>query len=233
MAKISHEKWKVYGNVFDNYTNRLLFKISSQGHYDQIASPVSIGKEANIFTAHTKDKRHVIIKIYRLESCNFNKMYDYIKSDQRFVSIKKQRRKVIFMWVSREYQNLLKARELGVRVPTPLTVTDHILVLEMIGKTIPAPKLKDYGINHEIAKKIIDMMKKMYKGGLVHGDLSEFNILVDDGVPVFIDFSQSTIKNDPNYNEYWQRDILNMARYFKKTGIKITGDELKKMIFNQ
>jgi serine/threonine-protein kinase RIO1 len=76
MAKISKEKWKVWGNVFDEFTFRTLFKLASQGHFEELKSPVSIGKESNIFSAK-KSKENIIIKIYRLETCDFNKMYDY------------------------------------------------------------------------------------------------------------------------------------------------------------
>lgn len=232
MARITHEAWKVYGNVFDQYTEKLLFKLSSQGHYFKLQSPVSIGKEANIFTAITNDEGIIIVKIYRLESCNFNKMYDYIKSDGRFENLKKQRRKIIFTWVNREYQNILRARSLGVRVPRPLAVKDHVIMLELIGDKSAASKLKDVSDTEvkEVYERIIDDMKKMYSGGLVHGDLSEFNILVHSSTPFFIDFSQGTTIKDPNYDEYWDRDIKNMVRFFRKRGIKITDEELKKKI---
>ena len=79
MGKITREKFKTYGNVFDEFTNRNLFKLATQGHFEELESTVSIGKEANIFTARTKDGELKIVKIYRLENCDFNKMYDYIK----------------------------------------------------------------------------------------------------------------------------------------------------------
>ena len=76
MPNQAKEKFKVYKNVFDNFTLRNLFKLSGQNYFDELKSPISIGKEANIFSATTKDNSVVIIKIYRLENCNFNKMYD-------------------------------------------------------------------------------------------------------------------------------------------------------------
>ena len=77
MAKITKEKFKTYGNVFDQFTMRNIFKLASQGHFEDIMSPISIGKEANIFSAIKKDKTKVILKIYRLENCDFNIMYSY------------------------------------------------------------------------------------------------------------------------------------------------------------
>ncbi|PLW80773.1 serine/threonine protein kinase [Candidatus Woesearchaeota archaeon] len=232
MARIFKEEWKVYGNVFDQYTLRNLFKLQTQGHFEDLLSPVALGKEANIFTAKTKEGKVIIIKIYRLQTCNFNKMYDYIKTDPRFINLKKQRRKIIFAWTLREFRNLLKFREL-VEVPTPITVLDNIILMEMIGRDEPAPQLKDsVPENREkFSKELISSLKKIYDKGYVHGDLSEYNILNFDDELVFIDFSQSTTRNDPNFKEYWERDIKNVARYFKKIGLKTSEEELKEQIF--
>src|SRR5512134_3494385 len=143
MPRESREDWKIYGNVFDQFTERCVFKLISQKVIEGLASPVMIGKESNIFSATTPDKRNVIVKIYRLHSSNFNKMYDYIKQDPRFQGLKRTRREIIFAWVQREYRNLLKAREAGVRVPAPLAIVSHLLVLEYIGDDNVAQQLKD------------------------------------------------------------------------------------------
>ena len=91
----------------------------SSGHIDGLESPISVGKESNVFSAKKGNDR-VIVKIYRLETCDFNRMYDYIKYDRRYVTLRKQKRKVIFAWAQREYRNLLKAREAGINVPTAI-----------------------------------------------------------------------------------------------------------------
>ena len=139
---ISREKFKVYKNVFDSFTEKTLQKLSSQGHFEELKSPVFVGKESNVFTA-SKGRDTVIVKIYRLESCDFNRMFDYIRNDARYADLKNQRRKVIFAWAQREYRNLMIARENGVNVPTPSALLNHVLVLQMIGKNIPAQRLKD------------------------------------------------------------------------------------------
>ncbi len=93
---MTQDKFKTYGNVFDNYTNRNIFKLTSQGLFDEMESPVSIGKEANVFTGVRKDGGRIIVKIYRLETCDFNRMYDYIRTDPRFPNVKRSKRKIIF-----------------------------------------------------------------------------------------------------------------------------------------
>ena len=130
MAKKTKEEWKIYKNVFDNFTLLNLHKLSSQGHFDELTSPVALGKEANVFSA-VKGSGRIIVKIYRLENCNFNKMYSYIAPDPRYAGVKKRKRLVVLSWVQREYRNLLKAREV-IRVPTPIAVKDNVLLMEFI-----------------------------------------------------------------------------------------------------
>ncbi|MBI4738119.1 serine protein kinase RIO [Candidatus Woesearchaeota archaeon] len=239
MAKIAREKFKTYGNVFDQFTLRNLFKLSSQGHFDELESPISIGKEANIFTAKREDDSRVIVKIYRLENCDFNRMYDYLKYDVRYTGLKSKRRDIIFAWAQREFRNLLKARQAGARVPLPITRLYNILVLEYLGDNglipAPAPKLKD-----KIPKDlqafldtVIATIQKMYRQGIVHGDLSEFNILNFNETPVIIDFSQGTTIESGNAHELLMRDIHNISRFFKKHGIATDETELIQWVMNE
>ncbi len=228
MAKITREKFKTYGNVFDNFTIRKLFELGSKGHFSELKSPVSIGKEANIFTAEREDNSQVIVKIYRLEACDFNRMYDYIKYDVRYLNLKSKRREIIFNWAQREFRNLLKAREAGVRVPMPIHCLNHIIVMEMIGSSEPAPKLKDLHPNdpEKFFSIVFDYMKKLWLAGLVHGDLSEFNILNYDEKPVFIDFSQGTLTRSANAEELLLRDCKNIARFFRKLGLDLHAQDM-------
>ncbi|MEM4336422.1 MAG: serine protein kinase RIO [Candidatus Woesearchaeota archaeon] len=227
MGRITKEKFKVYKNVFDNFTEQTLNKLSSQGHFEELKSPIFVGKESNVFLA-SKRSEFVIVKIYRLESCDFNKMFDYIKSDIRYPNIKKQRRRVIFAWVQREYRNLMIAREGKVNVPTPLIFLNNILVLQLIGDNAPAPRLKDKIPKNKklFFKKVLENMKKLNKAGLVHGDLSEYNILNYREEPYFIDFSQSTLIKNPGSEELLKRDVKNIARYFKKIGLETSEAEI-------
>ncbi len=236
MVKIMREKFKTYEGVFDEFTLRKLFKLSTQGHFDELKSPVALGKESNVYSAVKSDKTLVAVKIYRLETCDFNKMYNYIRTDPRFVQLKKQKRKVIFEWAKREFQNLMRAREAGIKVPTPLTFSFNILVMEFIGGSDPAPKLKDLPPNNprKFLEIILNYYSKLYhKARLVHGDLSEFNILNHNEKPVIIDFSQSTLLNDPHAKEYFKRDMKNLSRFFSKQGLEVSEEDLIKRVLSK
>ena len=225
----SLEKFKIYKKVFDGFTLRTLFKLSTEGHFDELLSPVMIGKESNVFLASSNhdEETVVIVKIYRLHSCNFNKMHSYIKTDPRFEQIKNQKRQVIFKWVQREYRNLLIARE-KINVPSVITFMNNVLVMESIGNNVPAPQLKDSVPKNlkEFSDKIIDSVSNLAKLGLVHGDLSEFNILNFKEKPFFIDFSQGTSTKDYHALEYLERDLKNLERFFKKYKLKVNSKEI-------
>jgi len=66
---------------------------------------------------------------------------------------------------------------------------------------------------------ILKDMRKMYKAGLVHADLSEYNIMMGK-VPYIIDFGQGVVLEHPNSEKFLERDVLNILHYFAKYGIK-------------
>lgn len=229
---MNKEKWKVYGNVFSEHSIRLLFKMSSQGYFENLESPISVGKEANVFTAITKDHERIVAKIYRLENCNFNKMYDYLITDPRYNDVKRNARQVVFIWTQREYRNLMIARE-AIRVPKPIAFKDNIILMEYIGDDVPAPELKhqDPKDPKKFFDKIVENIRKLYKIRLIHGDLSAFNILNDNDEPVFIDFSQGTMTDATNAKELLVRDVKNVCDYFKKRfSMKIDEEKIYKKI---
>ncbi len=221
------ERPKTYKGVFDKHTERVLFKLSSEGHFDHLAEPLSIGKEANVFTAK-KGSKTLVVKVYRVENCDFSQMYKYIRTDPRFLDLKKKRRLIIFAWARREFRNLLKAREVGCSVPKPIAIKDHIIVMEHIGDEKAAPMLKDQHPENpeEFTEFIFKNMAKLHKGGMVHGDLSSFNILNYNEKPVFIDFSQATLLTNINAEELFERDTRNIQRYCAKLGVV---EEIKKI----
>ncbi len=226
---------KTFKDVFDNFTNVTILKLISKGQLDGLESPISIGKEANIFSAMAQGER-VMVKIYRINVVDFNKMYDYLRTDPRFPALDRNRRRVVLLWARREYRNLLKARDAGVRVPTPRAVLNNVLVMEFIGdEGIPAPRVKDLPPQNpqEFFEKVIEGMRKLYKAGLVHTDLSQFNILNYNEEPVFIDMSQATVLENPNSEEYLNRDIKNICTFFRKLRVKAEEEEVKKKVMGK
>lgn len=213
------ERFKTMNGVFDEFTRRNLFTLQSKGVFDELISPLKVGKESNVFIAK-KGPERIIVKIYRLQNCDFKRMFEYIRQDPRYAYLRNKRREIIFAWTQREYKNLLKAEKAGVRVPTALDWTQNILIEELIGP--PALPLKDSqpAYPYQFLTDIITEIKKLYRGGLIHGDLSAFNILNHEEKPVLIDFSQATVVKTPNSEELLRRDLKNVLQFFRKLGVE-------------
>lgn len=215
------ERFKTLKGVFDEFTNRTLFILQSKGFFDELISPIFVGKESNVFSA-SKGKKKIIIKIYRIQNCDFKRMFHYIKQDPRYAFLKNKRRDIIFAWTQREYRNLLLAEKGKVNVPKALTFKNNVLIEEFIGNENPSPPLKDAYPKDpkKFFNDLIKQVKKLYQIGLIHGDLSAFNLLNHQETPCLIDFSQATLIRTPNSEELLERDIKNLLKFFKKLGIK-------------
>lgn len=212
---------KVLDDVFDTRTLMNLYALASKGVIDALGGALSTGKEANIFYAISKDK-DLAIKIYRVTTGNFKAMQGYLAGDPRFGSVKGTKRAIISAWTRKEYRNLLRAEEIGIKVPHPIAMRENILVMDMIGdKDSPAPQLRDVALGPDEAKnvyqRLVEYISSLYnRANLVHADLSEFNVLYWNEEPVVIDMGQSVTLDHPLARKFLERDIANIARYFKK-----------------
>ena len=218
---------KTYSEVFDKQTLLSLTKMISDKIIDSVDFPISTGKEANVFRAK-KDNKNLALKIYRTSTAVFKDLTKYVVGDPRFKNVKKKN--IVYIWARKEYKNLKKLTESGVRVPAPVSCRDNILVMEYIGtESTPAPMLKNVEIKNpeKIFKTIMGYMKKAYKGGIVHADMSEYNILMHKR-PVIIDVGQAVVLEHPLSNELLERDVRNITKYFRKFDINVSeADALK------
>jgi len=229
------EDRKVGSEVFDRLTLETLYKLAKMGHLNQLQGAISTGKEANVFKGINDNGEFVAVKIYRVGTSDFKKMQQYIQGDPRFNVKTSNKRQVINAWVTKELRNLTRAQEVGVRVPTPIIAKNNILVMEFIGDDIgnPAQLMRQSKISNPeyVAEKIMHYVKLLYQDAkLVHGDLSGYNILIDNGEPVIIDISQGVMVDHPISRELLKRDIDNLYSDFKKMGIQISKDEIKSKI---
>jgi len=210
-------------SVFDERTIFTLNKLLVNGPLERIEGTISAGKEANVYLAYDLTGKEVAIKIYKIDSNTSKWMRNYIIGDPRFKKIPRNISKVIYLWASKEYKNLKRAYKVGLSVPNPIFIKNNILIMEYIGfESIPAPILKDIKTPKNIfnlMNEVLTFIKELYqKANLVHGDLSEFNILYHNQKPVVIDMSQAVSIYHPKAEVYLARDIKNIFKYFEKLG---------------
>jgi RIO kinase 1 len=221
------DDFKVREEVFDERTLKALYRLASGGLIQALGGVISTGKEANVFHALGPDKRELAIKIYRIKTSDFKAMQDYILGDYRFARVKKTKKDVVFAWTKKEFRNLTRAFNARVRVPEPIKHRENILVMEFIGKEgVAFPLLKQAidsveNVEH-FYQTTIEFMKRLYSGArLVHADLSEYNILVDEqSSPVFIDMGQSVLTEHPRAQEFLRRDVSNVIKFFNEHGLR-------------
>ncbi len=219
--------------VFDKSTLMSLWKLMDKGIIELIDFPISTGKEGNVFRGKNRDG-FVAVKIYRINTITFRNISKYLQYDG-LVNVKKNRRSVIYAWSNKEFANLSRLHEAGVRVPEPIAIDGNVIVMEYIGtEEMPAPLLKDAEIEEPetVFDDVVKNMSLMYKkAGLVHADLSEYNILYQKEV-VIIDVGQTIKAKNPMAYKFLERDAYNVAKFFGKF-FEVDKDKILKQILEE
>ena len=223
---------KIVSGFLSDDTVRAIWKLENRGHFDDVIGVENEGKESTIIKVITKEKQERILKIHRIEANKFRRIHEYIFGDPRFSGIKTDRRSLVFTWAKKEYSNLKRCFESGISCPEPFAFLDNMVVMQAVEDKNGAlsKKLKDTPIANpeKILDSIVEEYKKFYNDAkLVHSDLSEFNILVQDGKkPWLIDLAQAVHVDHPKSKEFLERDIKNLCRYFTKLGINADNAEI-------
>ncbi|UCG69976.1 MAG: serine protein kinase RIO [Thermoplasmata archaeon] len=229
IEKDSEDK-KTYDEVFDKNTLLTITKLISMGVIATLDYPISTGKEGNVFCATDEDGKLLAVKIYRVSTSTYKSLTKYITGDPRFRNIPKDHRGIVYLWAQKEYKNLMRMHHAKIATPEPIKQLKNILVMRYLGnENQPAPMLKDVILPNP--KKSFKTIKKMtrdlyLKAKLIHGDLSEYNVLVQNGECFFIDVGQSVVLEHPMAQELLKRDVENICRYFKKLGVKAEGKDV-------
>lgn len=233
--KIKEEKrrkdedlFKVVDSTIDSRTYFNLIQIARRLNIEQYLGAISSGKEARVYPARTYDGKYYAIKIYYTSTAQSKRAIKrYTIGDVRFEDIKvSNTRQLINTWAKKEFKNLTRLYEVGVRVPKPILVYENILVMEFIGEDgLRAPllrELEDNEITQELYEDLIAQIKIMVgKAKLVHGDLSEYNVMVYNGQCYIIDVSQAIPLEHEEAEKLLRRDIENINNFFKSKGINI------------
>jgi len=216
--------------VFDRSTLMTIYDFMNKGKIDEIHGVVNAGKEARIYWGKDRDGRELAIKIYLTVSAEFKKgMLPYIRGDPRFAHVRKDTRSLIYAWAKKEFKNLRRAMDAGVRVPEPIAVSKNVLIMSFIGKNgVSALLLKEVSLKNprQVYRRLLTYVKKLYKKAkLVHADLSEYNIMIWKNAPVLFDVSQSVTLEHPMADQFLRRDLQNLYKYFKKLGVDVLSVE--------
>ncbi len=214
------EMRKVRNEVFDVLTLRTIYKLMDSGVFSHLVRVISTGKEANVFLAEDPSGNPLAVKIYRVETTEFRRILPYIDGDPRFGRLPRDRRRLVYLWTRKEFKNLDSAFRAGAPVPYPVASRNNVLVMEYVGdEDGPSPRLRDFFPEDpdRFVDALLDGLALLYFGaGIVHADLSEYNILVRGSEPVIIDLGQAVPWEHPNAPYFFQRDMAQLSRILQE-----------------
>ena len=200
------------------------------GLIDEVIHPLMSGKEADVFVVRCRSDLRCA-KIYKdAVKRSFKKAAQYtegrkVRNSRRARAMEKGsrfgRKQQEETWQNAEVDALYRLARAGVRVPQPYGCFDGVLLMELITdeEGNVAPRLNDVSMSAEQASEdhalVMQYVMRMLCAGLVHGDLSEFNVLVDEDGPVIIDLPQAVdAAANNNARAMLERDIKNMTDYY-------------------
>jgi RIO kinase 1 len=221
--------------LLDNVTVKIpkrLQPLVDDGLVDEVIRPLMSGKEADVFIVRCGSKIRCA-KIYKdALKRSFKKAAQYtegrkVRNSRRARAIEKGskfgRKQQEDTWQNAEVDALYRLASAGVRVPQPYGCFDGVLLMELItdDEGEVAPRLSDVSLTEEQALEdhalMMQFVTRMLCAGLVHGDLSEFNVLVDAYGPVIIDLPQAVDAAANNHAETMlARDVGNITSYYAR-----------------
>lgn len=228
-------------------TPKRIQPLIDEGLVDEVLRPLMSGKEAAVYVVRCGDAIRCA-KVYKDASQrSFKKAVQYqegrkVRSSRRARAMEKGssfgREQAEESWQNAEVDALYKLSDAGVRVPTPYGCYDGVLLMELIvdedGDV--APRLNDIQLTAEQARRdhktMMQDVLRMLSVGLVHGDLSEFNVLQDQQGPVIIDLPQA-IDAAANNNAQWMltRDVDNITQYYAQFAPELANSQYAKEIW--
>ena len=211
-------------------TPKRIQPLVEEGLVDEVISQLMSGKEATVYVVRCGTEIRCA-KVYKeANKRSFKKAVEYQegrkgRNSRRARAMEKgtrfgrnQREEA---WQNAEVDALYRLAHAGVRVPRPYGCFDGVLLMELItdAEGNVAPRLNDVSMSAEQAladhATVMNHVTRMLCAGVVHGDLSEFNVLVDDLGPVIIDLPQAVdASGNNNAQAMLERDVNNMTAYY-------------------
>ncbi|WP_374090398.1 PA4780 family RIO1-like protein kinase [Methylomicrobium lacus] len=211
-------------------TPKTLEPLVEAGLIDEVLRPLKSGKEAAVYVVASEGEIRCA-KVYKeAGKRGFHKQAEYregrkTRNSRQARAMQKNtrfgREQQEALWQNAEVDALYRLAGAGIRVPKPHNFIEGVLLMELITDADgnAAPRLNDLELTHEQALEfhqiLIREVVKMLCAGIIHGDLSEYNILVDGQGPVIIDLPQAVdAAANNNAARMLERDVNNLSTYF-------------------
>jgi RIO kinase 1 len=228
-------------------TPKSLEMLAYNGLVDDVICQLMSGKEAEVYVIHSKGEI-CCAKVYKqADNRSFSRQAQYQegrkgRNSRQARAMEKNskygRKEQEGAWQNAEVDALRRLADAGVRVPRIINYFGGVLLMELVvdGNGDAAPRLNDLKLTAEQAREyhrtMIAQIVLMLCAGLVHGDLSEYNVLVGSDGLVIIDLPQAVdAAGNNNAGRMLQRDVDNMAAYFGRYAPELLATEYGKEIW--
>ena len=199
-----------------------------EGVIASFGQSLGVGKEADVYDALCPTGKRIAVKFHRLGRISFRQTrrkrgYAREHSSWLFLS---------HIAAEKEFEAMKLAYENGVSVPEPISHNRHVIAMGII-EGAQLSKYKDIGKAEKVLKEILQNVRKAYlKAGLIHGDLSEYNIILEpDGHILIIDWPQAVKTDHANAAELLERDLKNVLTFFsRKFSIELATKEASEYV---
>lgn len=228
-------------------TPKRLAGLLEEGLIDEVIGQLMSGKEATVYVVRCADTIRCA-KVYKdATQRSFKKSASYqegrkVKNSRQARAMEKGsrygRKMQEEVWQNAEVDALYRLASAGVRVPRPHICFEGVLLMDLVVDAggNPAPRLNDVQLDEELAMEfhgmLINQVVRMLCAGIVHGDLSEYNILVGDSGPVIIDLPQAIdAAANSTAAEMLERDVNNLRTYFSSFAPALRDSQFGKEIW--
>ena len=194
---------------FDAYDLLALSDLVKRGTLNAFGERIGVGKESVVYEA--LGETHLAVKFHRQGRTSFKhirRLRDHLTDQPKVPWIY-----AAALAARHEFQIMEKLYPI-VSIPRPVAVSRHVLAMEFVsGPALNRITLSDpeNGLN-----MILGEVGKARRLGIIHADLSEFNVMVDESGPKIIDWPQAVEVNHPHAQELLERDLVNVLRFFER-----------------
>ena len=228
-------------------TPKRMLSLVTEGLIDEVVRQLMSGKEATVYMVRCGDDIRCA-KVYKdVTQRSFRNNASYqegrrVKNSRQARAMAKGTRYGRQMqedaWQNAEVDALYRLANAGVRVPQPYICHEGVLLMELVTDADgnPAPRLNDIELSLELAleyhAELLNQVVRMLCAGVIHGDLSEYNILVGSAGPVIIDLPQAVdAAGNNNAAPMLERDVANLAAYFSRFAPELAASQYGKEIW--
>mmetsp|Transcript_44590 Transcript_44590/g.96920 ORF Transcript_44590/g.96920 Transcript_44590/m.96920 type:complete len:463 (+) Transcript_44590:54-1442(+) len=219
---VAHDgkKYDGYRMTYHGYDFLALRALVMRGSITGVGRRLGVGKESDVHFCQSPDGEVLALKLHRLGRISFRA----IKEKRDYL---KHRENASWMYMAKlaaakEYAYMKALKEEGFPVPKPIDVNRHCVVMSFVPGT-PMFHLRHLDHPHHVLEKLMRLLVRLCRAGIIHGDFNEFNLMVTpDEKVTLIDFPQIIHLGHPNARDHFDRDVQSVCDFFRRRlGIEV------------